>query len=104
MKKSKQKININDFSKHLFWDVNRNNLDLERSKKTIITNVLDYGLINDWNMIYSYYGIDEIAKVVMNIRYLDKKSIAFVSLLSKIPKENFLCYTTRQLNQTHWEF
>ena len=100
----KKNISINDFSKHLFWDVNRNNLDLERSKKTIITNVLDYGLINDWDMIYNYYGIDEIAQAVINLKYLDKKSIAFVSLLSKIPKENFLCYTTRQLNQTHWEF
>lgn len=73
-------------------------------QKTIITNILDYGLINDWNMIYNYYGIDEIAKTVMTIRSLDKKSIAFVSLLSKIPKEKFLCYTTRQLNQTHREF
>ena len=70
MMNSKEKININDFSKHLFWDVNRNNLDLERSKKTIITNVLDYGLINDWNIIYNYYGIDEIAKTVINLKYL----------------------------------
>ena len=104
MKNSKQKININDFSKHLFWDVNRNNLDLEKSKKTIITNVLDYGLIDDWNIIYNYYGIDEIVKAVINIKYLDKKSITFISLLSKIPKEEFLCYTTKQSNPKHWEF
>ena len=101
---SKEKININDFSKHLFWDVNRNNLDLERSKKTIITNVLDYGLINDWNIIYNYYGIDEIAKTVINLKYLDKKSITFISLLSKIPKEKFLCYTIKQSKPKHWEF
>ena len=100
----KKRILISDFSKHLFWDVNRNKLDLERSKKTIITNVLDYGLINDWNMIYSYYGIDEIAKTAMNSRDLDEKSIAFISLLSKIPKEKFLCYTTKQLNRIHWVY
>lgn len=99
-----KEFDINNFSKHLFWDVNRNNLDLDRNKKTIITNVLDYGLINDWNIIYNYYGIDEIAKIVMNLKYLDKKSIALVSLLSKIPKEQFLCYTTKQLIPKHWEF
>lgn len=98
----KQKIDINNFSKHLFWDINRSNLDFEKNKKTIITNVLDYGLINDWNIIYNYYGIDEIAKIAMNARDLDEKSVAFVSLLSKIPKEKFLCYTTKQLNRRHW--
>ena len=104
MKNSKQKININDFSKHLFWDVNRNNLDLERSKKTIITNVLDYGLINDWNIIYNYYGINEIAKTMLDVRDLDEKSMNFIAKLSNIPKENFLCYTTKQLNRQHWVF
>jgi len=49
-------------------------------------------------MIYDYYGIDEIAKIAVNTRCLDEKSIAFVSLLSKKLEENFLCYTTRQLN------
>jgi hypothetical protein len=97
-----KEFDINNFSKHLFWDVNRNNLDFERSKKTIITNVLDYGLINDWDIIYNYYGIDEIAKIAVNARDLDEKSITFISLLSKIPKEKFLCYTTKQLNRTHW--
>ena len=100
----KKDYSIKDFSKHLFWDVNRDNLDWEKSKQTIITNVLDYGLINDWKMIYDYYGIDEIARVVMKLKYLDKKSIAFVSLLSGIPKEKFLCYTTKQLNKIHWVY
>lgn len=100
----KKKYSIKDFSKHLFWDVNRDNLDWERSKQTIITNVLDYGLINDWKMIYDYYGIDEIARVAMNARDLDVKSAAFVSLLSGIPKEKFLCYTTKQLNKIHWVY
>lgn len=97
-------IKIENFSKHLFWDINRNELDFEKNKRTIIQKVLDYGLINDWNIIYKYYGIDKIANAMIEVRELDKKSISFISLLSKIPKEKFRCYTTRQLNQTHWEF
>jgi len=32
---------IEEFSKHLFWDINRKKFDAERSKKTIIINVFD---------------------------------------------------------------
>ena len=98
----KQKINIHDFSKHLFWDIDRTKLDFDKNKHTIIQNVLDYGLINDWTIIYNYYGINKIANTMIDTRDLDIKSITFISLLSKIPKEKFLCYTTKQLNLKHW--
>ena len=39
---------------------------------------------------------------MIDTRDLDIKSITFISLLSKIPKEKFLCYTTKQLNLKHW--
>jgi len=50
------------------------------------------------------YGIDDIAKIVMTIKDIDKKSLSFIALLSKIPKENFLCYTTTQSTPQHWNF
>ncbi len=100
----KNKIKLEDLSEHLFWDVNIDKLDFQRNRRHIIHRVLDYGLINDWKIIQNYYGINEIAKVASGIRDLDKKSASFVSLISKIPKENFLCYTTKQLTQKHWNF
>ena len=97
-------IKIENFSEHLFWDVDKTKLDLEKSKKYIINRVLDYGLINDWQIIYNYYGITKIGEIAIRIRDLDKKSIAFISTLSKIPKEKFLCYIMKQLNPKHWDF
>lgn len=99
-----KEIDINDFSKHLFWDIDRNDTAFAENSDFIIQRTLEYGLINDWKIIYNYYGIDKIAKTVKNLKYLDKKSISLISLLSKIPKENFLCYTTKQLTPKHWEF
>ena len=99
-----KKQRINDLSKHLFWDVDRSKLDFKKNKKSIIQRVLDYGLINDWRIIYDYYGINEIAETATTLRDLDKKSISFISLLSNIPKEEFLCYTTKQLIPKHWDF
>jgi len=101
---NKQQIKISDFSKHLFWDVDVNGLDLEKSKRYIIQSVLNYGLIKDWDLIYHYFGINEIAKIAVDSRDLDKKSASFVAMLANIPIETFLCYTTRQSNQIHWNF
>jgi len=97
-----QQVSISDFSKHLFWDIDRTKLDFEKNKRTIIQKVLDYGLINDWKIIYNYYGIDKIANTMLDIRDLDEKSASFISFLSNIPKEKFLCYTTKQSNLEHW--
>jgi hypothetical protein len=101
---SKNKNLITDLSLHLFWDVDRHRLDWEKNRKFIIQRVLEYGLINDWQIIYSYYGMDDIAKTAMTIRDLDRKSLSFIALLSKVPKENFLCYISIQLTPRHWNF
>jgi hypothetical protein len=102
--KNNSDINIIQLSPHLFWDVDRKKIDFSKNKKWLIHRVLEYGLLKDWVLIYKYYGIEEIAQIVIQLKDLDKKSISFISVLSKIPKEKFLCYTTRQLNQEPWNF
>ena len=99
-----KQIKINNFSPHLFWDVRINSLHLEKNKKFIIHRVLDYGLLTDWKSLYSYYGIEEIAKNAVKIRDLDKKSASFISTLANISLGKFTCYTTKQLTQKHWNF
>ncbi len=97
-------LKLNKLSKHLFWDVDITKLHIIKNKKLIIQRVLDYGLLKDWQIIYNYYQINEIAQTAIRLKDLDKKSISFISLLSKIPKEQFLCYTTKQLIPKHWDF
>ena len=101
---SKEKVKISDFSEHLFWDIDKNSIDIEKNKKHIISQVLSYGLINDWQLIYKYYGLQEIANITRTIRSLDDKTISFISTLSNIPKEKFLCYTIKQSIPKHWHF
>jgi len=95
-------MNISDFSKHLFWDVDSAKLDPERNKKLIIHRVLDYGLIEDWKMIYKYYGINNIADVAKGIKDLNYRSASFIALLSNTNKEDFRCYNTEQLMMKFW--
>jgi hypothetical protein len=97
-------LQIDDLSPHLFWDVDRSVLCFERNKKLIVQRVLEYGLINDWEIIAGIYGIAEIANTALTLRELDKKTISFLSLLSGIPQEQFLCYTSKQSIPEHLNF
>nr|AGS54002.1 hypothetical protein [uncultured bacterium contig00088] len=50
------------------------------------------GTENDEKMIFSYYGKDAIKECVLNIRYFDKKTLNYLSIVFDIPKEQFRCY------------
>lgn len=98
------KLSINQFSNHLFWDVKRAQINVDKNREYIIWQVLEYGKLDDWKLIKGYYGILQIAKIAMNFRTLDKKALSFISLLSGISKENFKCYTFQQSVPPHWNF
>ncbi len=44
-------LSIDQFSKHLFWDVDRNQLNIVINKAYIIKQVLEYGMLHDWILI-----------------------------------------------------
>lgn len=97
-------LQIQHFSKHLFWDVDRSTLELEKHKSYIVKQVLEYGLMDDWRRLYIHYGIKQIAEVSIAFRELDKKALSFISYLSKIPIKEFRCYTYQQSIPKHWNF
>lgn len=95
---------ISNFSTHLFWDVNRDQLDIQLNRDYIIKMVLEYGLLSDWLLIMDYYGLDQITDSSKTFRELEPKALAFIASLSNLPKENFRCYTTKRLTAPHWNF
>ncbi|MCD4832919.1 MAG: hypothetical protein K8R31_03925 [Bacteroidales bacterium] len=97
-------MQIKNLSSHLFWDVDIHKIDFDKNKKLIIQRALDYGLLSDWKIILDYYGIKEITTTAVSLKNLDKKSVSLISLLSGIPRNKFLCYTTKQLTPKHWNF
>ena len=91
-------------SKHLFWDVDANSIDFEKSKKWIVKRVLGYGLLDDLIFIFKYYGIREVADIAITIKDLDKRTASLIALLSDKPKEQFKCFTSEPSSQPHWNF
>ena len=96
-----QHLNIENFSRHLFWDTKRSILDVEKDKSYIIHQVLEYGKFSDWKLIKNYYGISQIATTAMHFRTLESKALSFISTLSGISREKFRCYSTKQSNPPH---
>ncbi len=101
---SKPLIDFNQFSPHLFRDVEREKLSMEEHKEFIVGRVPDYGLMADWELLQDHPGIRKIAEIATNIRDLDPRSLSFISEISKIPKEKFRCYTMSQSIPPHWNF
>lgn len=95
---------LHDFSPHLFWDVDKQQTDLEAHKPQIIQQVLEYGLLADWLLIRDLYGINEIAKTAATFRQLDPKALTFISTLSGRTKESFRCYNTKPSTAQRWNF
>jgi len=97
-------FSINTLSKHLFWDADIAEIDEQKHAKYIISKVLQYGLYSDWEKIVKFYKLGKIVDYAVKIRGLDKRTASFLSLISGIPKENFLCYTKEQSIPKHWNF
>jgi hypothetical protein len=93
---------INSFSPHLFWDIDRNQLDIEKSIEQIIYQVIEYGLMSDWELLKKIYTKERIKEVVVNLRSMDKVTLSFLAHYFKLDKSNFRCYTESQSTTNFW--
>ncbi len=83
-------------NKNLFWDIDINDLNFDKHARFVIGRVLTKGDLNDWFELKKKYGLKRIKQEVIQIRYLDKKTLNLLSLFFNIPKEKFRCYNTKQ--------
>jgi hypothetical protein len=97
-----QTANINEFSEHLFWDVDRTKLDFQKSKEQIVYQVVEYGLMKDWLLLQKIYNRDTLKEIVLNLRVLDKVTLAFLAHFFQVDKSNFRCYRSSQSARNFW--
>lgn len=95
---------ISSFSPNLFWDIDKEQLDMDTCPRQIIQRVLEYGNLNDWHIILSYYGLDKIVTEVKQLRSLDPKILSFLCCISDTQKEDYRCYQYQQSNRVHWMY
>jgi hypothetical protein len=71
---------IDRFSAYLFWDVDRAQLQVERSRVYIVERVFSHGMLTDWFLLKEIYGKEAIKETVLNLRHLDKSLLRFSRL------------------------
>ncbi len=93
---------ISQLSPVLFWDIDREHMDVERHSAGLIQRVLEYGTLQDWRLTRDYYGMDRIVSDCKRLRTLDPMALSFVCAMSHTNKEDYRCYQFRQSNPTPW--
>ena len=82
---------IKQFSKHLFWDANPDELDMDKYPAYIIQRVLEYGDIEDWKLLNKYYSSNKITEVCKTLRSLDPMCLSFICAISHTKEEEYRC-------------
>ena len=89
-------MQITDFSKHLFWDVDISTLDFEKHKEYIVQRVLEYGVMKDFVQLINYFSLNQVKDIAINLRSLDDRTLNFISTITNTPLQDFRCYTSKQ--------
>ena len=97
-------LNIDNFSSHLFWDIDKNTFSFENNKGFIVKRILEYGLLDDWIKLNKFLDIKEITSIAKRFKKLDKRAVSFIATISNTPMKYFKCYTTKQSTPQHWDF
>lgn len=88
----------------LFWDVDVNTIDLQKHKASVIERITLRGRFKEFQTMVQFYGRNTVKEVLINARYLDKKTLAFCSGYFRVPKTEFRCYKLAQSNPEHWNY
>ena len=92
------------FRKKLFWDVDYEDIDFAEHARFVIGRVVMRGNLDEWNALKEFYGLERIKSEVVKIRYLDKRTLSYLSVVLDIKKEKFRCYNTEPSIKALWDY
>jgi hypothetical protein len=88
--------NIARLSKSAFWDIDLDNLDMDRYADFTIIRVFERGTSEDIKQILAYYGEHRIVESLTNALSLQTRAIALGKKLFGLSQNEFRCYTLQQ--------
>jgi hypothetical protein len=77
--------------KILFWDVDEQEIDVEKSADFIIGRVLDYGNKAEWKTVRDFYGEERIKETAQKHIFHNSRSANFWANILKISLEDLKC-------------
>jgi hypothetical protein len=100
----KDKIKDNpQISRHLLWDVDRDNVDWDAMRKFIVQRVIERGGMNDFYALFGLYGgVEGVKKIIRELPVtLDSRDEALVRTVFNLKKEDLQCYKRKRLRETY---
>ena len=85
-----------------FWDIEVEKIDPIKSKRLIVERIFTMGTSSEIMLVISYYGKKDVLNTLLNINYIDPKTLNFISVFFNTPLESFKCYTRKQSMPQHW--
>ena len=90
-------------NQNYFWDIDITS-GKHVSSRLVIERVFNFGTLREIALVISTYGRNEVVNTLMNLNYIDPKTLNFISRFFNRKKEEFRCYTRRQLTAQHWDY
>lgn len=92
-----------NLSKELFWDWRYDEIDWQKSSRSIIERVLERGTKEEWEELIRFYSESRVIATLKNdIKFLPDYAIDEVCKYFKIHKEELACYIRKQSRKGHW--
>ena len=77
--------------KRLFWDVNKDTVDMKKHRPHVIRRIMDHGDIQDVKWMLKAYSSEEIVRVLKKSRGLSRKSAYFWAAYFNVPRVEVEC-------------
>lgn len=92
------------FNRRIFWDVNFDTIDYDKSAKFVIERVFERGDVDDIRQCRRYYGDQKISEILITTKYLPERRLHLAAAVINKPVTEFLCYNSRPLNPSHYPY
>lgn len=82
----------------IFWVVDYTKLNFELRANFIIERVFERRDVQDIRNCRQFYGDEKVIEALLSAKYLTEHTLNFVSTIFDIPKDQFRCYSLKQLS------
>lgn len=92
-----------DLPKRLFWEFDPENFDWQRSYRTVIERVIEFGMPEEMQTMTAFYGRSRVIQALrLDIPYLSDQGVITACTYFQLDKTELKCYTKKQSTKEHW--
>lgn len=92
-----------DLPKRLFWEFDYDSFDWQRSYRTVIERVIEFGMPEELEIMIDFYGRARVVRALKaDIPYLTNMGVETACTYFQLNKTELKCYTKKQSTKEHW--